>query len=68
MDYFIFTTTVCLTVQCLEEHSLKTDRIRLCIPTRCDGTRWVGHQLLAATSVLISLKFIVAHMEHVVSF
>lgn len=45
--------------------ALKTDGDRLCISTRCNGTRWVGHQLLAATSVLTSFKFIVAHMEQV---
>lgn len=48
--------------------ALKTDGDRLCIPSRCDGTRWVGHQLLAATSVLTSFKFIVAHMEQVLTF
>lgn len=48
--------------------ALKTDGDRLCIPTRCDGTRWVGHQLLAATSVLTSFKCIVAHMEQVLTF
>jgi hypothetical protein len=46
-------------------HALKQDGDKLLIPTRTDGTRWVGHQLLAVTNVLTSYKFIVGHLEQV---
>ena len=45
--------------------ALKQDGEKLLIPTRTDGTRWVGHQLLAVKNVLTSYKFIVGHMEQV---
>lgn len=45
--------------------ALKQGGVKLLIPTRTDGTRWVGHQLLAVKNVLTSYKFIVDHMEQV---
>lgn len=46
-------------------HAMKEEGNKLLIPTRTDGTRWVGHQLLAVTNVLTSYKFIVGHLEQV---
>lgn len=46
-------------------HAMKEEGDKLLIPTRTDGTRWVGHQLLAVTNVLTSYKFIVGHLEQV---
>lgn len=46
-------------------HAMKEEGDKLLIPTRTDGTRWVGHQLLAVTNVLTSYKFIVGHLAQV---
>ena len=45
--------------------ALKQKGDRLLIPTRSDGTRWIGHQLMAVTTVITSYKFITAHMGQV---
>lgn len=46
-------------------YALKENGNKLLHPTRTDGTRLVGHQLLAVTNVLTSYKFIVGHLEQV---
>ncbi|KAK3108716.1 hypothetical protein FSP39_014055 [Pinctada imbricata] len=43
--------------------ALKQKGDKLLIPTRADGTRWIGHQLLAVTNIISSYKFIIQHME-----
>ena len=40
---------------------------KLLLPTRVGGTRWIGHQCTALSNLTTSYRFIVAHLEQIVT-